>query len=200
MNQSVTGSFVTVLLELTHDFIDRLEKQEHEIVKKQVQLATSDTGNTPENLNIKFIKPSPHFYNKIMSLWFKFNHLNSNEDNNIAYMLQPQLRALFLDFCIKQFRQVGSWDDQLIKPLDNFIQIITQEHVRLQTQTMANQSSSDEEEFNVRSIIHHVSKAASGSSLLESSKKSLSLKKKLTAMSQISMCSFFDNIKQKLCE
>ena len=26
MNQSVTGSFVTVLLELTHDFIDKLEK------------------------------------------------------------------------------------------------------------------------------------------------------------------------------
>ena len=101
MNQSVTGSFVTVLLELTHDFIDRLEKQEHELIQKQVQLATSDTGNTPENLNIKFIKPSPHFYNKIMSLWFKFNHLNSNEDNNIAHMLQPQLRALFLDFCIK---------------------------------------------------------------------------------------------------
>lgn len=89
MNQTVTASFVTVLLELTHDFIDKLEKQEHELIQKQVQLAMTDTGNTPENLNIKFIKPSPHFYNKIMSLWFKFNHLNSNEDNNIAYMLQP---------------------------------------------------------------------------------------------------------------
>lgn len=32
MNQTVTGSFVTVLLELTHDFIDKLEKQEHEII------------------------------------------------------------------------------------------------------------------------------------------------------------------------
>ena len=28
MNQSVTGSFVTVILELTSDFIDKLEKQE----------------------------------------------------------------------------------------------------------------------------------------------------------------------------
>ena len=121
MKQTVTASFVTVLLELTHDFIDKLEKQEQQLIQQQVQLAMTSAGNTPENLNIKFIKPSPHFYNKIMSLWFKFNHLYSNDDNNIAQMLQPQLRAHFLDFCIKQFRQVGSWDEQLIKPLDNFI-------------------------------------------------------------------------------
>lgn len=63
-----------------------------------------------------------------MSLWFKFNHLNSNESNNITNMLQPQLRSLFLDFCVKQFRQVGSWNDQLFKPLDNMIGIIAQEH------------------------------------------------------------------------
>lgn len=75
MNQSMTGSFVTVILELTHDFIDKLEKQEQHIIKEQVSIATSTTGKSPENLNIKFIKPSPHFYNKIMSLWFKFNHL-----------------------------------------------------------------------------------------------------------------------------
>jgi len=48
---------------------------------------------------------------------------------------------------------------------------------------MANQSSSDEEEFNIKSIIHNVSKAASGSSLMEPVKKPLSLKKKQTAMS-----------------
>ena len=75
MNQSITGSFVTVILELTHDFIDKLEKQEQHIIKEQVSIATSATGKSPENLNIKFIKPSPHFYNKIISLWFKFNHL-----------------------------------------------------------------------------------------------------------------------------
>jgi hypothetical protein len=32
MNQSVTGSFVTVILELTHDFINKLEKQEQQII------------------------------------------------------------------------------------------------------------------------------------------------------------------------
>lgn len=32
MNQSVTGSFVTVILELTNDFIDKLEKQEQHII------------------------------------------------------------------------------------------------------------------------------------------------------------------------
>ena len=74
MNQSVTGSFVTVILELTNDFIDKLEKQEQHIIQQQVQMAQSTSGETPENLNIKFIKPSPHFYNKIMSIWFKFNH------------------------------------------------------------------------------------------------------------------------------
>ncbi len=80
MNQSVSGKFVTVILELTHDFIDKLEKQEQEIIQQQVQMATSSTGEAPENLNIKFIKPSPHFYTKIMSLWFKFNHLYSGEE------------------------------------------------------------------------------------------------------------------------
>ena len=36
MNQSVTGPFVTVVLELNHDFIDKLEKQEQELIQKQV--------------------------------------------------------------------------------------------------------------------------------------------------------------------
>ena len=36
MNQSVTGSFVTVILELTSDFIDKLEQQEQEIIQQQV--------------------------------------------------------------------------------------------------------------------------------------------------------------------
>lgn len=94
-------------------------------------MATSSTGEAPENLNIKFIKPSPHFYTKVMSLWFKFNHLFSSEDNNMMEMLQPQLKAQFFDFCIKQFRQVGSWNPQLLIPLDNFIGIITSEHFKL---------------------------------------------------------------------
>ena len=84
-----------------------------------------------ENLNIKFIKPSPHFYTKIMSLWFKFNHLKRNEELSLSEMLQPQLKAQFMDFCIQQFRQVGSWDQHLIKPLDNLVNIITHEHCKL---------------------------------------------------------------------
>lgn len=75
MQQSVTGSFVTVVLEMSNDFIDKLEKQEQELIQSQVNLATSSTGKKPENLTVKFIKPSPHFYNKIISLWFKFNYL-----------------------------------------------------------------------------------------------------------------------------
>ena len=129
MNQSVTGSFVTVILELTPDFITKLEKQEQQIIQEQVQIATSTTGESFENLNIKFIKPSPHFYNKIMSLWFKFNHLQTlsatyGSDNCLQNMLLPQIKALFFDFCVKQFRQVGSWNDQLHKPLENFVAII----------------------------------------------------------------------------
>jgi hypothetical protein len=36
MQQSVTGSFVTVILELTSDFISKLEKEEQAIIQKQV--------------------------------------------------------------------------------------------------------------------------------------------------------------------
>lgn len=51
-----------------------------------------------------------------MSLWFKFNHLQTlgngaSDQNNMMNMLEPQLKALFLDFCIMQFREVGSWND-----------------------------------------------------------------------------------------
>jgi len=46
------------------------------LIKEQVRLAKSSAdGETPQNLNIKFIKPSPHFYNKVISMWFKFNHV-----------------------------------------------------------------------------------------------------------------------------
>lgn len=97
MNQSVTGKFVTVILELTPDFISKLESQEQQLIQQQVQLATSSTGESPDNLNIKFLKPSPHFYNKMMCLWFKFNHLFSGGeyslDGNVSEMLLPQLRA-----------------------------------------------------------------------------------------------------------
>ena len=32
MNQSATGPFVTVILEVSNEFIDQLEKQEHELI------------------------------------------------------------------------------------------------------------------------------------------------------------------------
>lgn len=131
MNQSVTGNFVTVILELTHDFISKLEEQEQQIIQQQVQLATSSTGQTPENMNIKFIKPSPHFYTKMMCLWFKFNHLHNGEDNNIRDMELPQIRVQFLDFSVKQFKQVGSWNPQLLIPMENTIRIISQEYFYL---------------------------------------------------------------------
>ena len=44
MQQSVTGNFVTVILELSSDFISKLEKEEQAIIQKQVQLATSSSG------------------------------------------------------------------------------------------------------------------------------------------------------------
>jgi hypothetical protein len=107
MQQSVTGCFVTVILELSSDFISKLEKEEQAIIQKQVQLATSSSGEIPSNLNIKFIKPSPHFYNKIMSLWFKFNHLSTLSGEqmqlDISNMQRSELRKHFLTFCVKQF-------------------------------------------------------------------------------------------------
>ena len=125
-------------------------------------MAQSTSGETPENLNIKFIKPSPHFYNKIMSLWFKFNHNQTgrNQENITHSMTQPQLRAQFLEFCIKQFKQVGSWHESLLKPLDNFINIITMEHCHLQSQALLEcQSSSDDgDESNLNQILSKLQK------------------------------------------
>ena len=34
MQQSVTGSFVTVILEMTHDFINQMEKHEQQLIQK----------------------------------------------------------------------------------------------------------------------------------------------------------------------
>jgi len=91
MNQSVSGKFVTIILELTHDFINKLEEQEKQIIQHEVQLCYSSTGESPDNLNIKFVKPSPHFYNKIMCLWFKFSHLFNGDENNNVGNIQEML-------------------------------------------------------------------------------------------------------------
>lgn len=47
-----------------------------------------------------------------------------------------------LDFCIKQFKQVGSWHPQLLSPMENIVGIITQEYFSLQQSSV----SSDEDE------------------------------------------------------
>mmetsp|Transcript_10056 Transcript_10056/g.16941 ORF Transcript_10056/g.16941 Transcript_10056/m.16941 type:complete len:100 (-) Transcript_10056:418-717(-) len=67
-----------------------------------------------------------------MALWFKFYHLQADSGANVFLSLpEPQIKIQFLQFCINQFKIVGSWDDQLMRPLDNFAQILCREHSKL---------------------------------------------------------------------
>lgn len=62
IQETVSASFVTNVIELTHDALQSLTPS---IIESCESV----------DMNLRFIKPSQTFYNQVMSLWFKFLHL-----------------------------------------------------------------------------------------------------------------------------
>ena len=83
---------MTIMLELTPDVIQQLEKQERKVLKKHSPMAKGH-----EQIVLKILKPSRTFYNKVLQYWFKFTSLES--DTTLQDMLEPQLKAIFFNFC-----------------------------------------------------------------------------------------------------
>jgi len=56
INETVTASFVTVMIELEQEAVETISKQSGENV----------------SMNLRFLKPSKQFYKKLVCYWFKF--------------------------------------------------------------------------------------------------------------------------------
>ena len=106
-NQSVSGNFMTIMLELTPDLIAQLEKQEQDILKKSAPLAVGQESDC--DVVLKIIKPSGQCYSKVMQYWFKFiqlDQMNKSGDGQHAgsgsmfsHLSEPEIKAHFVNFC-----------------------------------------------------------------------------------------------------
>jgi hypothetical protein len=67
IQEQLTSTFVTNIIELNHDVISRL-KGEPVNLKQNIE-----AGAKPINLTYRFIRPSKNFYNKLISTWLKFD-------------------------------------------------------------------------------------------------------------------------------
>jgi len=71
IQETVSASFVTNVIELTKDALEKI-KQNDSTLSQEEQQQTYD-------MNLRFIKPSQKFYNEVMSAWFKYLHLMQEE-------------------------------------------------------------------------------------------------------------------------
>ncbi|CDW86377.1 UNKNOWN [Stylonychia lemnae] len=157
IQESVSATFVTNVIELTNDALEKISQNE-----KALLINEADLDQT-YNVNLRFIKPSHNFYNEVMSNWFKYLYIIEEQRENLPQNQQWNASELvkgFIGFSIQLMKNSGSWQEQVIRPLEYYAHIIIKEFCLLK-----NHSSESQED---------------GST------------------SNISMCSFFDNVKSNL--
>lgn len=88
MQETVTACFVTNVIELTKDALDKIAPNQQLAVpiSEEQQLMVASWG-----MNLRFIKPSHSFYNEVMSNWFKYLHIleQQREENNLPMEWKP---------------------------------------------------------------------------------------------------------------
>jgi hypothetical protein len=162
MQETVTACFVTNVIELTKDALDKIAPNQQlavPISEEQQQMVSS------WGMNLRFIKPSHNFYNEVMSNWFKYLHIleQQREENNLPLEWKPiELQQSFMGFCISLLKTAGSWQESMKRPLEFYSFIIAKEYCILRNN---NSDNINDEQLTVSSI---------------------------------SMCSFFDNVKNRL--
>lgn len=77
-------------------------------------------------MNLRFIKPSHNFYNKVMTIWFKFTHILEAEEPEPLTV--PDVKKQFIQFYISNAVKNNDWNEVFMKPLDVFSQIIANEY------------------------------------------------------------------------
>jgi hypothetical protein len=69
IQESISATFVTNVIELTNDALEKISLNE------QALLIDEDNLGQTFNMNLRFIKPSHNFYNEVMSNWFKYLYI-----------------------------------------------------------------------------------------------------------------------------
>jgi hypothetical protein len=72
IQESVSATFVTNVIELTSDALDKISPNEKAIL---VNSENNEQTSESYNMNLRFIKPSHNFYNEVMSNWFKYLYI-----------------------------------------------------------------------------------------------------------------------------
>lgn len=120
IQESVTSSFATNVIELTSDAVKTIAKQDI--------MPGSDVMNSELNINIRFIKPSRSFYNGVMSSWLKFLKVLEEEEGQQD---MQQVLATFIQYAKAQQVKSNQWQEDLDKPLEIFSDILSKEYLNL---------------------------------------------------------------------
>lgn len=70
IQETVTACFVTNVIELTKDALDKIAPNQ-----QIATMANDDQQVSSWGMNLRFIKPSHNFYSEIMCNWFKYLHI-----------------------------------------------------------------------------------------------------------------------------
>lgn len=87
------------------------------------------------NMNLRFIKPSHNFYNKVMTIWFKYTHIMEESEPEIK-LVPAEIKKQFIQFYISNAAKCQDWNDNFMKPLDVFAQLIANEYCSQRQNTL----------------------------------------------------------------
>ncbi|CDW76553.1 UNKNOWN [Stylonychia lemnae] len=130
INESVTSHFVTNIIEIKNDALNQLKTEKEE--EKQVDISTQIKSET--DLNIRFIKPSKNFYNKLMGLWLRFDKTRLSSITFEEFMNYITKHSLIPSSQVEdQQNQEHSNSEQLI-PTKQFFSTLKNEWLRMKQQ------------------------------------------------------------------
>jgi len=129
IQESVSATFVTNVIELTSDALDKISPNEKAIlIDKDAQTSES------YDMNLRFIKPSHNFYNEVMSNWFKYLYIieeQKESQNDNSQWVPSELVKGFIGFNIQLMKTHRTWQDQNMRPLEYYAHIIVKEFCHL---------------------------------------------------------------------
>ena len=80
------------------------------------------------NMNLRFIKPSKTFYNKLMSIWFRFSYMVEEELKHGANFNPINIKKAFFNFSVNTIKKNGDWNVNYVKPIEKFAEIVSSEY------------------------------------------------------------------------
>jgi len=124
----ITRTFVTNILEVNSKALKQLQEGKECIVDSLEDKTIVNRAS--EAINLRFIKPSKEFYNRLMSLWLKFD---TKQISNIS-------SQDYLDVVKNTLGE--TWDSNLTKPTENFFNTVKYEWIKIRTYSGSDDSIS----------------------------------------------------------